>query len=792
MLQAHYQMRISLTFLILAFSIASYAQEKYTLSGFVRDSLTGETLIAANVVWKDSSGIGTNTNTYGYYSLSLAPGTYVMEFSYLGYQSREVEVNLRADVRLNLALLEGINLAEVVVAAESGDEALRNPRMGVVELPVEQIKKLPALMGEVDVLKALQLLPGVMSAGEGNSGFYVRGGGPDQNLILLDEAQVYNSGHLLGFFSVFNSDAIKNTRLIKGGMPASYGGRLSSVIDITMKEGNDRSYAMKGGIGWIASRLTLEGPLIKEKSSFLVSARRTYLLDLAQPFIKETNFAGTNYYFYDLNAKFNVRFSDKDRLFFSTYFGRDILAFESGQRGLSFRLPYGNATATLRWNHLFGPRAFLNTAVIYNDYDFGFEGGQGEWTFNLFSGVKDWSFKSDLDVFPNAAHQLKFGINAIYHTLTPNVTRATNGETSFTNGTDPRYAGEFAVYAQDEWEVSSRLGVEAGLRWVYFAQFGPFLDRGTDTYYDRGDIAADYMGLEPRLNLRWLLNSSSSLKAAATWSNQFIHLVSNSSSTLPGDIWVPSSRVVRPQQAVQYAAGYFRNFDDNTWETSVELYYKFMRNQIDYRETYVNDIAADLEQEFVFGTGRAYGAEWLIQKNRGNLTGWLGYTLSNTDRTFAAINNGAPFPARNDRRHDLSLVLNYGLNQKWEFSTTFIFGSGQAFTPVERLYFIDQLLVQEYGQRNSARLKDYHRLDLAVTYTPRPAAAMNKKYQSTWTFSVYNVYNRQNPFFIYYTLENNAGSAGLAKATAYQVSLFPVIPSLTWNFSWNGIGAKGK
>jgi hypothetical protein len=772
-------MRTFTIVLLFVGALPLFAQEKFTISGFVRDSLSGETLVAANLVLKDNSGIGVNTNTYGFYSLSVAPGIYELEFSYLGYQSRVVRLELFADLRLNVSLLEGIDLAEVVVAAEAEDQALRDPQMGVVALPIEQVKKLPALMGEVDILKALQLLPGVMSAGEGNSGFYVRGGGPDQNLILLDEAPVYNSGHLLGFFSVFNSDAIKNTRLIKGGMPASYGGRLSSVIDITMKEGNDKSYAMKGGIGWIASRLTLEGPLIEDKSSFLISARRTYLLDLAQPFIKQTNFAGTNYYFYDLNAKINVRFSDKDRLFFSTYFGRDILAFESNQRGLSFRLPYGNATATLRWNHLFGAKSFLNTAVIYNDYDFGFEGGQGEWSFNLFSGVRDWNFKSDLDIFPNAAHQLKFGVNAIYHRLTPNVTRATNGETSFSSGTDPRYAGEFAVYAQDEWEISPRVGLEAGLRWVYFAQL-------------RSDIVADYMGLEPRINLRWSLDDRSSVKAAATWSNQFIHLVSNSSSTLPGDIWVPSSKRVRPQQGVQYAMGYFRNFDGNMWETSLEVYYKYMRNQIDYRETYVNDIGADLDEEFVFGTGLSYGAEWLIQKNKGALTGWLGYTLSRTDRSFAEINNGERFPARYDRRHDLSLVLNYQLNPKWDLGLTFIFGSGQAFTPVERLYFIDQLLVQEYGERNSARLKDYHRMDMAATYTPKPAMGREKKFHSSWTFSVYNLYNRQNPFFIYYSLENNAETSGFAKATAFQVSLFPIIPSLTWNFTWNDIASRGK
>ena len=757
------------------------SQDRFTVSGYVRDSLSGETLIGANVFLTDSVQVGINTNTYGYFALTLAAGEYSLSFSYLGYQTREEKVVLDKDLKLNLALLEGVQLGEVVVAANAEDRAVRDPQMGIVELPVEQIKKMPALMGEVDILKALQLLPGVMSAGEGNSGFYVRGGGPDQNLILLDEAPVYNSGHLLGFFSVFNPDAIKNTTLIKGGMPANFGGRLSSVIDISMKEGNNRHYSLKGGIGWIASRLTAEGPLAKGKSSFLVSARRTYLLDLAQPFIQETNFAGTNYFFYDLNTKLNFRFSDKDRLFFSTYFGRDVLSFKSSERGVSFGLPYGNATATLRWNHLFGTRSFLNTSLIYNDYDFGFEGGQGEWDFNLSSGVKDWNFKMDLDYFPGTSHEVKLGLNAIYHTLTPNVTRASNGETTFTNGFEPRYAGEFAIYAQDQWEISPAISIHAGLRMVYFAQFGPFTEGVTGEKYDQSDIVADYTAVEPRFNMRWRFNENSSFKASFTRANQFVHLVSNSSSTLPGDIWVSSSRRVKPQQGTQYAAGYFRNFANNNWESSVELYYRDLKNQIDYRETYQNDLTAELEQEFVFGSGRAYGAEFFMKKNRGDLTGWLGYTLSKTDRQFEDINQGQRFPARYDRRHDVSLVLNYSLGSKWDLGTTFVFGSGQAFTPVERLYFIDRNLVQEYGERNSARLNDYHRLDLSLIYTP--GVGKEKDFSSSWAFSIYNVYNRQNPFFIYYSLDSNL-SGGNAKATAYQVSLFPVIPSLTWNFEW--------
>jgi hypothetical protein len=758
------------------------AQDKLSISGYVNDESTGETLIGANI--RLQNGVGTVTNTYGFYSLSIPAGKYELIISYVGYESQEKTIDLSSDLRLNINLNpEGLELREVVISARAEDANVKSTEMGTVGLAMENIKKLPALMGEVDILKTIQLLPGVLSAGEGNAGFYVRGGGPDQNLVLLDEAVVYNSGHLLGFFSVFNADAIKNTTLIKGGMPANYGGRLSSVVDIQMKEGNDKNYVLEGGIGAIASRLTFQGPIVKDKSSFIVSARRTYVLDLAQPFLKGGAFEGTNYYFYDINAKANYRFSDKNRLFFSTYFGRDVLQFRSNAQDFFFDLPYGNATATLRWNHLFNDKLFMNISAIYNDYDFGFNGGQGEFKVDVFSGVRDWNAKIDFDYFPAPGHNIKFGVNYTYHRLTPNVANATDGTQTFSNDLESRFAHESAIYLLDNFDLNKRLSLNTGLRFSSFSQLGPYTSRLDGEEYGTGDIVKTYYGLEPRLALTYNLTPSSSVKGGVTVANQYLHLVSNSTSTLPTDVWVPSSEIVKPQVGIQYALGYFKNFKDNTFEGSVEVYYKDLRNQVDYRENYVDNIANDLEAEFVFGKGRAYGVEWFLQKRKGDFNGWIGYTLSRTERIFPDINDGQPYPAIYDRRHDLSVVANYEINAKWEVGGVFIYGSGNAFTPIESLYFIDRYPVQQYGARNSARLQDYHRMDFSVTYVPKPES--KGRFSSSWNFSIYNVYSRQNPFFVYYDFETDDAN-GTAEASAYKVSLFPIIPSITWNFTWEG------
>ncbi len=773
-----------LLFGIVLFSGSIEAQEDYTLSGYLKDASSGETLIGANIFDLNNQALGTSSNAYGFYSLSLPAGEYQLVASYLGYNNSIIEVLLDSDQKLDIELSQGVVMEEVTITAAEAekDQNVESTQMGKVELPVESIKKLPALLGEVDILKTLQLLPGVLSAGEGGSGFYVRGGGPDQNLVLLDEAVVYNTGHLLGFFSVFNADAIKNTTLIKGGMPAQYGGRLSSVVDVQMREGNNKHYQVDGGVGIIASRLTVQGPIQKDKSSFLVSGRRTYALDLAQPFLRGGNFEGTNYFFYDFNTKINFKLSDKDRIYLSGYFGRDVLNFKQPARDFFFDLPYGNTTATLRWNHLFTDRLFMNVSAIYNDYQFAFKGGQEDFIFELKSAIEDINLKVDFDFYPNPTHSIKYGINTTYHTLTPNTATAMNDDIDFSSGIEPKYALETGLYVQDDIKVNPALSLNVGVRFSIFNQLGPFTSGLDGQVYETNEIVQTYTGLEPRASLKYSLGKDLSLKAAVTYANQYLHLVSNSSSTLPTDIWVPSTEVVKPQTGLQYAAGIFKNFQDAMWETSIELYYKDLNNQIDYADDYVQNIGVDEEQAFVFGEGRAYGAEFFLRKNRGKATGWVGYTLAKTERSFEDIEGGRWYPAVYDRLNDLSVVLNYEINQKLELGASFVYGTGRWFTPYESFYFIEGNIAPEYGPRNSSQIEDYHRFDVSLTYTPKADDA--KKFKSSWNLSFYNVYNRKNPFFIYYdaVIDREIGTTQLE---AFKVTIFPIIPSITYNFKWN-------
>lgn len=756
----------------------------FTLSGYIKDKSTGETLIGANVVDLDNPGSGTITNTYGFYSISLAQGTYKIGFSYLGYKDEKFEVVLDKNTQLNVSLEEGVLMEEVVISADKEDRRrnVEGTQMGTIELPVENIKKMPAIFGETDILKTLQLLPGVLSSGEGNAGFFVRGGGPDQNLVLLDEALVYNTGHLLGFFSVFNTDAIKNTTLIKGGIPANYGGRLSSVLDVQMKEGNMKKFGVEGGIGIISSRLTAEGPIVKDKSSFMVSGRRTYILDLIQPALKGTNFEGTNYYFYDINTKWNYIFSDKDRLYFSGYFGKDVLKFRQPSRDFTFDLPYGNSTGTLRWNHLFNQKMFMNMSLIYNDYQFEVNGGQDNFNFRLFSGVEDWNFKTDFDYFLNPRHNIKFGFNYTFHTLTPNTASATAGDVSFNTEFQPKRAHESAVYFLDDMKITNKLFMNTGLRLSLFSQIGPYTSPIDGTVFNKGDHVKTYGGIEPRWSLNYRVSKELSIKGGISVTTQYIHLVSNSASTLPTDVWVPSTELVRPQRGAQYAIGVFRNFSNDAFETSIEVYYKDLRNQIDYAENYVNDISKDLENSFVFGKGRAYGAEFFVKKSIGKWNGWVGYSFARTERSFEAIEDGRWYPAVYDRAHDLKLVSNYSPSKKWEFSAVFIYGSGRWFTPIRGFFFVEQNLNLFYGPRNSTRLADYHRLDFSATYTPKPNS--KKAYQGSWVFSVYNMYNRKNPFFVNFDIETDFNT-GNTSIEGTQITIFPFIPSITYNFKWN-------
>lgn len=768
------------------------AQKKLTISGYIRDAATGEDLIAASVFLQNSAGVsaGATTNIYGFYSISMPQDTYNLTYSYVGFPNLTIEkVFLNRDTTINISLdaQGGKDLAVVEVTEEAADKNVQGTQMGTIEISVETAKKLPALLGEVDIIKTMQLLPGVISAGEGNAGFYVRGGSVDQNLILLDDAVVYNTGHLLGFFSVFNADAIKNATLIKGGMPANYGGRLSSVLDIQMKDGSSEGWAIEGGLGLIASRLTVQGPLIKKKASFIVSARRTYVFDVAQPLIKNTDFAGTNYYFYDLNVKANWRISQRDRIFASGYFGRDVLGLKQSERGFAFNMPWGNATATLRWNHLFSDKLFMNAIAVYNDYDFEVSGGQSQFNFKLQSGITDWGGKVAFQYYHNPKHTIKFGTDYTFHRFVPNVAQAFSGEEQFIVAPDKRYAHELGVYWLDDWVPNKIFSLNFGFRFSTFQQVGPYTSKfDSSRTYRAGEPVKTYFGFEPRISGKISTSPTSSVKFGATLGNQYVHLVSNSGTTLPTDLWVPSSEVVRPQIGAQYAVGYFQNFKENMYEANVEVYYKDLYNQLDYSEDFTQTPDTDVEDQFIRGRGRAYGVELLLRKNKGKLTGWIAYTYSRSLRIFDQI-QGRTFPSRFDKPNDIAVVANYDFSDRLNVGGTFVFGSGTPYTPIRSIYFINFTPTTEYGNRNSARLPAYHRLDLSVSY--RLNKDKDAPFTSTLVFSVYNVYNRRNVFFTYTSPETDARS-GEVSIKAYKVSLFPVIPSLTWNFTWKPVKKK--
>jgi hypothetical protein len=764
---------------------------RVTLNGYVRDSLSGELIIGATITI-NGQGKGVTSNQYGFYSITLDSGVYNLSVTHVSYMQKLIEVVFDTDKSFNFDLFprSSLNTEVVVYANRRRDANVKNAEMGRIDLSINRVKNVPAFMGEVDILKVIQLLPGVRNAGEGNAGFYVRGGGPDQNLIMLDDAVVYNTGHLFGFFSIFNSDAIKNASLIKGGMPAQYGGRLSSVLDVAMKDGNINQFQGEGGIGLIASRLSLQGPIVKNKSSFMVSARRTYIDAIMKPFVKETSdFYGSGYYFYDLNAKVNYKFSEKDRLYLSGYFGRDVFDFNNVKRSFRSNIPWGNSTATLRWNHVFNKRLFANTTAVYNNYKFKFEAAQNNFELSLASGIRDLNLKTDFDYYPLPQHKIKFGAQYTYHKFIPNILSGKQDSVIFQpNNETEKYANELAAYVQDDWEVSDKIKVNYGIRWSSFTQIGPYTKYVRDvdgnkldsTVYNSFEPVKTYGGFEPRITIRYAVNDETSLKAAVNRNYQYIHLVSNAGSTLPTDLWVPSTYIVKPQISWQYTVGLFKNFAENKYETSVEIYYKQMKNQVEYSEGYTPSLK-DPEEEFVFGNGWSYGAEFFINKTRGKLNGWIGYTLSWTYRKFPDLNDGEKFSARYDRRHDMSIVANYDPGKKWRFGAVFVYGTGAATTMPERFYIVEGVLTQEFSRVNQYRLDPYHRLDLSATYTPVPKK--KRKVQSSWVFSIYNVYCRYNPYFIYFD-QTGSPYDGSLKVEARQVSLFPILPAVTWNFKF--------
>ena len=782
-------------------------EKKVTISGIVDDLSTGETLIGATVLIKET-GRGTVSNTYGFYSLTLPPGDYTLRVSFLGYADLEKKITVTSDQRINFSLLSKALEAKEVVITGNANKNVQSTEISKINLDIEKIKALPAFLGEVDLIKTIQLLPGVMSAGEGNSGLYIRGGGPDQNLIMVDEAVVYNAAHLFGFFSIFNADAVKNVELIKGGMPAQYGGRLASVLDINLKEGNNKEVKVDGGIGLIASRLTIQGPIQKEKSSFIVSARRTYIDVVSKPFIsKLSNAYGSGYYFYDLNGKLNYQFSEKDQLYVSGYFGRDVFSFIDRDSDISFKVPWGNATATARWNHLFSEKLFANTTFSLSDYNFQFESKFDQFKATFYSGIRDYSAKVSFNYYPSIRHQIKFGASFTRHIFTPNIAEAESGDTKFNlGGKDKIYAHESGFYVSDDMDITDRLRINGGLRLSIFAQVGPFTRYVKDDYehtaaiinYGKFDNIITYGGLEPRVSVRFKTGLTHSIKAAYTRNFQYVQIASVSPLSLPTDIWIPSSSLLKPQLGNQYNLGYFRNFENNRYETSVELYYKDMSNLIEYKEGVQPDdnLGDNVDNNLTTGTGQSYGLELFLKKVSGDFNGWIGYTLSKTTRRFPAVNEGRTFPAKYDRRHDLSVALTYDLSARWSFGSVFIYGSGNTITlPIQRYYSVeDSRFIDVYGQRNGFRMGAYHRLDLSATLRPKntktkvdpvtnEVVVKKRRIESSWNFSVYNVYSRQNPYFLYNDLTGSI-EEGNSRVVLKQVSLFPILPSVTWNFSF--------
>jgi hypothetical protein len=781
---------------IFGISTSANAQgKKYTVSGYITESSNGEALIGAIVTIREPLK-GTATNNYGFFSITADSGSYDLAVSYTGLQQHKERISLTKDIQLNIKM-DVIEGEEVVITDKKADENVTDGQMSSNRLDMKQVTKIPAFMGEVDVLKTIQLLPGVKGGAEGNSGFYVRGGGPDQNLVLLDEATVYNAGHLFGFFSVFNGDAVKDINLIKGGMPAQYGGRLSSVLDITMKEGNNQHYQADGGIGLISSRITVQGPIKKDTASFIVSGRRTYIDVLMKPFIKPSSpFKGSGYYFYDLNTKLNWRINDKNKIFLSGYFGRDVFTYNDTKSDFKVTIPWGNATTSLRWNHLLGPKMFMNTTAVFSDYKFSFGAEQDGFEFKLFSGIRDWNAKVDFSYLPDNKHYIRFGVNYTWHTFTPNNVSAKSGETVFDlGGLKKEYGHEVAAYINDDWDINMRLRLTIGLRYSYFIQVGPFdryiqdvTGRTIDTVsYGKMDKVEDYGGLEPRFSLRYMLDERSSIKASFTHNLQYVHLATISPISLPTDIWVPCSDVVKPQIGEQYAAGYFRNFRNNMYESSVEVYYKNMRNQVEFAAGALpeDNVNNNTDNNFVFGRGESYGAEFFFKKAKGKFNGWIGYTLSWTTRKFPDIDEGKMFYARYDRRHDISVVAVYDLSEKWSFGSIFVYGTGNAISLPTSRYIIEGTIVSDYGPRNAYRMPAYHRLDISITWTGKQKHMFNNRvpYQNSWNLSVYNVYNRHNPYFIFFDNEGSIQEGNL-KVTAKQVSLFPILPSVTWNFKF--------
>jgi len=766
---------------ILLISLAISSHGKVSVNGYIRDAASGEELIGANVAILEN-GTGTITNTYGYYSLTLDPGFYTLVYSYVGYVTETRPVNLGSDMVLNIELEESyLELEEVTITAEARNANITRVETGSTQLPIKSIKKIPALLGEVDVIKAIQLLPGVQVTSEGSSGFSVRGGSPDQNLILLDEAPVYNASHLLGFFSVFNNDAIKDVKLYKGDIPASSGGRLSSLLDIRMKDGNNRRLSATGGIGTISSRLTLEGPLFSEKASFLLSGRRTYA-DIFLPLASDTAIRNNSLYFFDLNGKFNYTLNDRNRFYLSGYYGKDV--FANDYAGMYF----GNRTFSLRWNHLFSKKLFSNFTLINSHYFYDLGTPEGEVPyFNWLSFLEDYGFRGDFIWYLLPEHTFRFGLSGFYHVIKPGRIKAQDQDGNDTESElPPNFALENGIYISGESKLGSRLAVRYGLRYSLFHNIGEArvfnyndaYEVADSTYYDRGEFFHFHHGLEPRISANWLLNEKSSLKTSYSRTRQYMQMASNSTAGTPLDIWFFASPNIQPQISDQVALGYFRNYLDNKIESSIELYYKKMSHSIDFRDHAQLLLNPRLEGELRVGDARSYGAEFYIKYDTRKFSGWISYTYSRTMREIPEINEGRPYPAPYDKPHDVAVVFSYDITDRLVMAANWIYSTGIPFTMPTGRYKVLGNILPLYTGRNEYRLPDYHRLDLSLTIKGKEK--QDRRWSGEWNFSIYNAYARKNVWTINFIQDDRQPDLTYAEMTY----LFSIIPAITYNFKF--------
>ena len=751
---------------VFADSNTTVPEGKPTISGYIKDAASGEALIGATVFIKENKS-GSASNLYGYYSVSTTPGKYTLVYSYVGYNSKEIPVvvsgNMKVDVELTA---ESTQLEEVVVKGERANANVSRPEMSVAKLEMKSIKQIPALMGEVDVIKAIQMLPGVQSTSEGSSGFSVRGGSADQNQILLDEAVVFNASHLMGFFSVFNNDAIKDVRLYKGDIPAMYGGKLSSVLDVRMKDGNSKKFSGSGGIGIISSRLTLEGPIINDKTSFIISGRRTYA-DMFLPLAKDPNLRKNKLYFYDLSLKVNHTINESNKLFISGYFGQDVFKNSSAYFG------FGNQTLTLRWNHIFSGKLFLNTSLIYSSYsyDLGTASGNPN-SFQWKSDLQNTSAKLDFTYYLSSSNTIKFGLVSSYIFFNPATAEGKGSGSVFTQYKVPQnYGLEHAAYVSNEQIVTDWLTLKYGVRFSMFQRLGSATIQQYDqnynkvgeTHYNSGTVVKTYSNWEPRFGAQFLINDENSIKANYSRTAQYLHLASNSNAGTPLDVWFPSGPNVKPQLADQVGLGYFRNLFDNKLEASVELYYKKMQNVVDFKDHAELLLNKELEGQVRVGKSYSYGSEFLLKYTDDKISGWIGYTYSKTERLINGANNDKWFPAFYDKPHNISVVLNYDISKRITFAANWIYATGAPITVPDSRLEIGNVILPHYSDRNAYRMEDYHRLDVSITIKNKKR--VNRKWESEWNFSVYNAYGRKNAWTINFVTDKDNPNRTYAEKT---------------------------